>query len=103
MNSMIVMMIIGMAVVTYLPRLLPFIMFQGKELPPFLQGVLKNVPFAILGALIIPGVFTINPDIWYGIVGVFAAFIVAYFGANIIIVVLSSIAIVSLYALLVAG
>ncbi|MCH1626844.1 AzlD domain-containing protein [Fredinandcohnia sp. SECRCQ15] len=98
MDKMIVIMIIGMALVTYIPRMLPLVVFNSVKLPPFLQGVLKNVPFAILGALIIPGIFTINDDIWFGIIGAATAFIVAYLGANVIMVVLSAIVALSLYS-----
>ncbi|WP_442852168.1 AzlD domain-containing protein [Bacillus sp. SG-1] len=94
-------MIVGMAVVTYIPRLVPLIMFQGKELPPFLQGVLKNVPFAVLGALIFPKILLIQDgDIWFGAVGATAAFLLAYLGANVIVVVLGAIAVLSVYSLL---
>jgi branched-subunit amino acid transport protein len=95
----IIVMIIGMGVVTFIPRMLPFIMFRGKELPPFLQGVLKNVPYATLGALIFPAVLYIQEDIWYGIIGALAAFIVAFLGANVIVVVMGSIAVLSAYSL----
>lgn len=101
MSETILIMIIGMAVVTYIPRLAPLIMFQGKELPPFLQGVLKNVPFAVLGALIFPKILLISEgDIWFGVVGASAAFIIAYLGANVIVVVLGAIAVLSVYSLL---
>lgn len=100
MSSHIVWMIIGMGVVTYIPRMLPFVLFKGKELPDFLQNVLRNVPSATLGALVFPGVFFINEDIWFGILGAAAAFFVAYLGANVIIVVLSSIAVLSIYSLI---
>ncbi|PLR75397.1 branched-chain amino acid transporter [Bacillus sp. V3-13] len=100
MSSEIVWMIIGMGVVTYIPRMLPFILFQGKELPAFLQGVLRNVPYATLGALIFPGILFIQEDMWYGLLGAAAAFIVAYLGANVIIVVLGSIAVLTLYSYL---
>ncbi|MGM0838690.1 MAG: AzlD domain-containing protein [Bacillota bacterium] len=98
MNNMIVIMIVGMAVVTYLPRLIPFVMFQGKELPPFVQAVLKNVPYATLGALIVPGIFLINEDIMYGVIGGTVALVVAYLGANVILVVISAIAVLSVYS-----
>lgn len=91
MSSHIVWMIIGMGIVTYIPRMLPFALFKGKELPSFVQGVLKNVPSATLGALVFPGVFFIHEDIWFGILGAAAAFLVAFLGANVILVVLSSI------------
>ncbi|WP_422392716.1 AzlD domain-containing protein [Mesobacillus harenae] len=91
-------MIIGMAAVTYIPRMLPFVMFKGKELPAFWQGVLKNVPYATLGALIFPAILFIQEDIWYGIIGAAAAFIAAFLGANVIVVVIGSIAVLSAYS-----
>ena len=96
----IVWMIIGMGLVTYIPRMLPFVLFKGKELSPFIQGVLKNVPYATLGALIFPGILLFQKDIWYGILGAAAALITAFFGANVIIVVLGSIAVLAVYSYL---
>ncbi|MHC0036769.1 AzlD domain-containing protein [Pseudoneobacillus sp. C159] len=98
MNTEILWMIIGMGIVTYIPRMLPFVLFKGKELPPFIQGVLKNVPFATLGALIFPGILLIQEDIWYGILGAGVAFLAAFLGANVIVVVLSSIAVLTVYS-----
>lgn len=98
MKSEIVWMIIGMGLVTYIPRMLPFVLFQGKELPPFIQGVLKNVPFATLGALIFPGILFIQKDVWYGLTGATAAFTAAFLGANVIFVVLTSITVLALYS-----
>lgn len=98
-SSAIVMMIIGMAVVTYIPRMLPFVMFRGKELPAFIQGILRNVPHATLGALIFPAVILINDgNPLFGIVGAAAAFLLAFLGANVIVVVLGSIVVLSLYS-----
>lgn len=98
MSEEIILMIIGMAVVTYIPRMLPFVMFRGKELPPFLQGVLKNVPYATLGALIFPAILFIQEDIWYGVIGAAAAFLAAFMGANVIVVVIGSISVLAMYS-----
>lgn len=98
MDKEILMIIIGMGIVTYIPRMLPFIALNGVNLPPFIQGVLKNVPYATLGALIVPGIFLINKDIWFGIIGAASAFVAAFFGANVIFVVLSSILALSVYS-----
>ncbi|MFB6465248.1 AzlD domain-containing protein [Cytobacillus sp. Hz8] len=98
MSDRIIWMIIGMGIVTYLPRMLPFVLFKGKELPTFLQGVLKNVPYATLGALIFPGVLFIQEDIWYGLLGAAAAFLLAFLGVNVIVVVLGSIAVLTVYS-----
>jgi len=101
-SSIIILTIIGMGLVTYIPRMVPFVMFQGKELPPFIQGVLKNVPYATLGALIFPAVFIIQEgDIFFGVIGMAAAFLIAFLGANVIAVVLGSIAILSAYSWLI--
>lgn len=98
MNNHIVWMIFGMGIVTFIPRMLPFVLFKGKQLPPFIQGVLRNVPYATLGALIFPGVLLIQEDIWYGVIGACAAFLVAFLGANVIIVVLGSITVLTVYS-----
>ncbi|WHY68308.1 AzlD domain-containing protein [Neobacillus sp. SuZ13] len=101
MKTEIVWMILGMGLVTYIPRMMPFVLFKGKELPPFIQGVLKNVPYATLGALIFPAIIFIQKDdIWYGVLGAAAAFIAAFLGANVILVVLGSIAVLSIYSYL---
>lgn len=55
--------VIGMMVVTYIPRLLPFLLISGKELPPKVSQFLNYVPYATLGALIIPGAISAIPDL----------------------------------------
>ena len=46
--------IIGMGLVTYIPRLLPAWFLRGRTLPPFLEAWLKYVPVAVLAALLLP-------------------------------------------------
>ncbi len=88
--------IFGMAAVTYIPRMLPFVLFKNKELPPFWQGILKNVPYATLGALIFPGIFLFHENIWFSVAGAVAAFLIAFTGANIILTVIGSIGILTI-------
>ena len=99
MSSGIILMIAAMGMVTYIPRMLPFVMLNGRELPPFLQRVLKNIPYAILGALIFPGVLYIQEDIRFGAVGAVSAFVLAYLGANIMVIIVGAIVILSLCSL----
>ncbi|SMB91071.1 Branched-chain amino acid transport protein [Desulfonispora thiosulfatigenes DSM 11270] len=54
--------IIGMMVVTYIPRLLPFLFLEKIKLPPKVHRVLTFIPYTALGALIIPGIFTATPS-----------------------------------------
>lgn len=98
MDSKLVLLILGMGLVTYIPRMLPFFLFRGKELPRFVQGILKNVPYATLGALIFPGVLFIQEDITHGIVGAAAAFILAFMGGNIFVVIIGAIAVLTVYS-----
>jgi len=55
---MIWLVILGMAIATYLPRLLPFLIGQRLRLPEPVCRWLEFFPFAVLGALIIPGILT---------------------------------------------
>lgn len=96
----VIWIIVGMGVVTYVPRMLPLVVFDAKKIHPRLRGVLKNVPYAALGALIFPGILLTNHDLLFGIIGAGTAFLVAYLGANLIYVVLSAIVVLSLYAYL---
>ncbi|MBF0707122.1 MULTISPECIES: AzlD domain-containing protein [Bacillales] len=96
-NSMI-WLIVGLAVVTYIPRMIPLVFFNSDKIPPVIQNVLKNVPFAILGALIFPGILTINDDMMFGVIGAVAAIVAAYLGANLIVVVMFAVAVLSTYA-----
>jgi branched-subunit amino acid transport protein len=46
--------IAGMAVVTYLPRLLPTLFLSGKTLRPIFASWLRLVPPAVLAAMLVP-------------------------------------------------
>lgn len=49
--------IFGMALATYLPRLLPALIFASRPLPVWLARFLAVVPPAVLGALLAQSVF----------------------------------------------
>lgn len=55
-------LIVGMALVTYLPRLLPALFLDRFEFPGWFKRWLKNIPYAALGALIFPGVLLVDQD-----------------------------------------
>jgi len=98
-DKTILLMIIGMGLVTYLPRMIPLVALGQLKLPVFVQNVLKNVPYATLGALIVPGIFLISDDIVFGLVGAAAATLIAFTGANVIVVVMGSIGTLVLYSM----
>lgn len=94
-------MILGMAIVTYIPRAFPLTFLEGRELPPLVSGVLRNIPFAVLGALIFPAIlFVQEGHLLFGLIGAVAAFALAFAGANVILVVMGSIAVLAIYSLI---
>ncbi|MGL5513768.1 MAG: AzlD domain-containing protein [Sporomusa sp.] len=49
-------LIIGMMLVTYLPRLFPWIVLAERPLPPLVRRFLLYIPYTALGALIVRGI-----------------------------------------------
>ncbi|MCW1926702.1 AzlD domain-containing protein [Bhargavaea beijingensis] len=94
-------MLLGMAVVTYLPRAIPLTFLEGKELPPAISGVLRNIPFAVLGALIFPAILYAQPeDLLFGVIGFASAALIAWLGGGVMGTVLGTIVILAVYSLL---
>lgn len=93
-------MLFGMALVTYLPRMIPLTFLDGKELPPIVSAVLGNIPYAVLGALIFPAIlFVQEGNILFGVVGTTVAFLIAGFGGGVMSVVLGTIGALAMYSL----
>jgi len=76
MKGEIIPIIIGMGIVTYIPRWLPLFFLSRRRLPPWLIDWLGFIPAAILSALILPSLVTtgeprhflcFKPDLWVAI------------------------------------
>jgi len=92
-NSLIP-LIFGMAAVTYLPRLLPFLILSNRTLHKRVDAFLKCIPAAAIGALIIPGVITATPDMpTAALSGMIFTLIAGLWRGGIIIPVLGSVAV----------
>ena len=96
----IIPIILGMAAVTYLPRLLPFLILSNRTIHKRLDVFLKCIPAAAIGALIIPGVLSATPDMPMAALGgmIFTLFFGLWRG-GIIIPVLGSVVITYLVLL----
>ena len=46
--------ILGMTVVTYLPRLLPVLVLSSRSLPPILATWLRYIPISVMAAMVMP-------------------------------------------------
>ncbi|WP_082423191.1 AzlD domain-containing protein [Paenibacillus dakarensis] len=89
-------LVIGMAVVTYLPRMLPMVYMKNMKLYPKLKRFLEFVPYTILASLIFPGILSSTANVIPAVAGGAAAILFATKGWNLISVVLG--AILSVYA-----
>lgn len=54
MRSDMIFIIVGMSIVTQLPRLLPLVVLSRLNLPPLVIRWLKQIPIAVLSALLFP-------------------------------------------------
>jgi branched-subunit amino acid transport protein len=80
-------LIAGMAVVTYLPRLLPAVFLDRYQFPAWFQKWLQAIPYAALGALIFPGVLLVKEDQpLLGLAGGVVAFLLALLEVHITLV-----------------
>jgi len=88
----ILFLIVGMMLVTYIPRLLPFVLIDGDKLHPYVKRFLSFMPYAMFGALIVPGVFTaIAGKLLISLMAFLVACVVAYRFGGVILPVLSAI------------
>lgn len=88
----IIYIIIGMALVTALPRVIPAVLVNKIMFRDWMNRWLQAIPYAALGALIFPGILTVqagSPHI--GVIGGLVAIGLAYIGLNIMFVVLGAI------------
>ncbi|MCG8683285.1 MAG: AzlD domain-containing protein [Desulfobacterales bacterium] len=93
-SSNLIPLILGMAAVTYGPRLAPFLFFSNMKVPPVVNAFLKSIPVAAIGALIIPGVLTATPDMpGAALAGLGFTLVYGLFRGGIIIPVLGSVAV----------
>ncbi|MDF1515226.1 MAG: AzlD domain-containing protein [Anaerolineae bacterium] len=54
---------LGMLAVTYLPRLIPVLLFSSRQLPPLVVTWLRYVPAAVLSAMLFPSLFVIHNQV----------------------------------------
>ena len=92
MSARILIIILAAAVVTYLPRAIPFILPFPERIPPVVARFLRVMPVAALGALIFPAVVLSFPGApLAGVAGVSAAALISFWKGGMILPVLASV------------
>ena len=93
-STKILILILGMTLVTYIPRAIPAVLIEKMKFGAKMEKFLNLIPYTAMSALIFPGVFTVdtdNPVI--GIAGGLAAGVLAWRKCPVMVCVLAAIAV----------
>lgn len=71
-------LILGMALVTFIPRILPAFIVEKTKMNRYAERFLKLIPYTAMAALVFPGVIGVGGDRWYiGVIGALAAILLS--------------------------
>ena len=79
-----------MALVTYLVRAIPFVVFRKKIKNRFFKSFLSYVPYAVLGAMTFPAIFTSTGSVISAVVGCLVAVFLAFKEKSLLTVALTA-------------
>ena len=82
--------VLVMAVVTYIPRVLPLSLMRRRVESRFLQSFLYYMPYAVLGAMTFPAILYSTATMWSALAGMAAALILSFMGKGLLPVALVS-------------
>lgn len=83
-ENLVFLTILGMAAVTYLPRLIPLLALSGKTLPAVLVAWLRHVPPAVLAAMLLPAILIQDGELTLGLDNLFFWAAIPTFAAAIL-------------------
>ena len=105
-SKYILLAILLSALVTWIPRILPFILVKYKGLPPMVERFLKYLPVSIIFALILSSVTNAKtgqlPSFkWLDLLAVFPTTYIAFKYKNLILTVVCGVVLVALLRLVI--
>ncbi|NLC02812.1 MAG: AzlD domain-containing protein [Tissierellia bacterium] len=81
-------LILGMTLVTYIPRYLPLNLLSELDLNPKIIRFLTYIPYTSLSILIIRGLLTASKDMFIpSLIGILVAGVVSWFKGNLVVAV----------------
>lgn len=86
MEAKFIKIVLGMMLVTYIPRMLPLVVLARVNIPQIIMDWLKYIPVAVLAALLAPELMVVNGNISFinaGVVAAVPCFIVAFRTKNL--------------------
>ena len=85
-------LIIGMTIVTYLPRFIPLLVLKDRKINPKVKQFLIYIPFTSLSILIVRGIMGAEPEVLIATeVGLGVAGLVSWLKNNLVLSVMSGI------------
>lgn len=93
--------ILLMALVTYLPRVLPVTIFRKKIKSKYIRSFLDYTPYAVLGALTFPDIFYSTGHGISAAAGAAAAILLGCFNRSLVEVAIAAIAVVYVVEMLI--
>ena len=93
--------IVVMAIVTYLPRVVPLVLVQKDIKYKFIKSFLYYVPYAVLGAMTFPAILYSTGNMFSAIIGMTVAVVLAFFNKGLMKVAIASIAAVYIVELII--
>ncbi|MFR8252101.1 MAG: AzlD domain-containing protein [Anaerovoracaceae bacterium] len=86
--------IIVMAVVTYIPRVFPLVVFRRPINNVYIRSFLHYVPYAVLSALTFPSILWSTGSVVTAAAGTLTAILLAYFEQSLVVVAVAAILVV---------
>ena len=90
MNNNFWIYLLGMAVITYLIRMIPMVLIKNKIKNKYVLSFLYYVPYTVLSVMTIPAIFYATSSVYSAVAGFLAAMVMAYFGKSLLKVAATS-------------
>lgn len=90
--SYIALAMLLMALVTYLPRVLPLVAVRRKIQSPFVQSFLYYMPYAVLAGMTFPAIFYATDSVVSATTALVVALVLSYSGRGLVSVALAAVA-----------
>lgn len=89
-TTRILIAVLLMALVTYIPRMLPLTVFRRKIENRFIKSFLAYVPYAVLAAMTFPDILHSTSSLFSALAGLGTALLLSYYGKGLLTVALGS-------------
>ena len=86
--------VIVMAVVTYIPRVFPLVIFRRPINNVYIRSFLYYVPYSVLSALTLPSIFWSTGSVVTAVAGTLIALFLAYLEQSLVVVAIAAILVV---------